>query len=56
MLAVVAGIGVAAAGIALYRHVRRRKEGKGLPRIIEIGSLTGNRKSPSYVRWGHDSP
>ncbi len=53
VLAGAAGVGVAFAGISLYkRYKNRRHSSSGMPRIIEIGALSGSRKpkSPSYSR------
>ena len=51
MLAVVAGVAVACAGIALYQRFKGRKDGKPSPRIIEISSLTHGHRSPNYSRY-----
>lgn len=53
LVAGTAGVGVAFAGISLYKRFKnRRHNNKGMPRIIEIGALSGTRKprSPSYSR------
>ena len=52
LVAGTAGVGVAFAGISLYHRFRnRRPNDKSLPRIIEIGALSGRKpKSPSYSR------
>jgi len=48
------GVGVAFAGVSLYKRFKnRRHTSKRMPRIIEIGALSGPRKprSPSYSRY-----
>lgn len=50
VVTVVAGIGVACAGISIYRRFKGRKDGRPSPRIIEINSLAQSSKSPTYSR------